>query len=296
MKVLCIGHATYDVVIPVDNYPKENTKNRIGGSISCGGGPASNAAYLLGKWGIDTYFAGLVGDDYEAHVIKREFERKNVNTDYFIMDKDYKTTKSYVIVNKLNASRTSLACQTDKRYLSDLDIKINPDIILIDGHEYELSKKIIEKNKNAKVVIDAGRCTDEVIDLCKLCDYVVCSYTFAKDYAKSDDLDIIFDKLRKNFKGEIVVTLEEKGSAYYSDGVKIIKGLKLKAVDTTAAGDIFHGAFTYGLTQGWDLYKILTFSNTTSGLSVTKMTGRKSVFPLVIVNRVYDELRRSNFY
>ena len=107
---------------------------------------------------------------------------------------------------------------------------------------------------------------------------------------------IIFDKLRQDFNGEIVVTLEAKGCAYYNDGVKIIKGLTLKAIDTTAAGDIFHGAFTYGLAQGWDLYKILTFSNTTSGLSVTKITGRKSVFPLEIVNRVYDELRRRNFY
>lgn len=212
------------------------------------------------------------------------------------MDSDYKTTKSYVIVNKKNASRTTFACQSEKKHLTDLDIKIKPDIILIDGHEYELSKKVIEKNKDAKTVIDAGRCTDEVIDLCKICDYVVCSYTFAKEYVGSDNLDIIFDKLRADFEGEVVVTLEETGCAYYDDGVRIIKGLKLKAVDTTAAGDIFHGAFTYGLTKNWDLYKILTFSNTTSGLSVTKITGRKSVFPLEIVNRVYDELRRSNFY
>ena len=38
MKVLCIGHATYDVVIPVDSFPLENTKNRTMDSIYCGGG------------------------------------------------------------------------------------------------------------------------------------------------------------------------------------------------------------------------------------------------------------------
>ena len=47
MKVLCIGHATYDVVIPIENYPIENTKNRVDNSICCGGGPSANAAYLL---------------------------------------------------------------------------------------------------------------------------------------------------------------------------------------------------------------------------------------------------------
>lgn len=296
MKVLCIGHATYDVVLKVDNYPLENTKNRIEGSVCCGGGPASNAAYLLGKWGVDTYFAGLVGDDYPAMVIKKEFEFVNVHLDYFKMDKSYMTTKSYVIVNSKNASRTSLATQSKKKYLDDMNVTIKPEIILIDGQEYELSKKVIENNPQAKVVIDAGRCTKEVIDLCQMSDYVVCSKTFAKEYAKSDDLDTIFKILRNDFKGEVIVTLEEKGCAYYDSEIKIVKGLTLNAVDTTAAGDIFHGAFTYGLTKNWDMYKILTFANTTSGLSVTRLTGRKSIFPLHIVDEVYSELRRRNFY
>lgn len=296
MKVICIGHATYDVVLKVDEYPLENTKNRIEGSVCCGGGPASNAAYLLGKWGIDTYFAGLVGDDYPAQVIKKEFEYVNVHLDYFKMDKDYITTKSYVIVNSKNASRTSLATQTKKKYLDNVDITIKPDIILIDGQEYELSKKVIENNPKAKVVIDAGRCTEEVIELCKMSDYIVCSKTFAKEYAKSEELDTIFKVLKNDFDGEIIVTLEEEGCAYYDSGIKIVKGLTLAAVDTTAAGDIFHGAFVYGLTQKWDMYKILTFANTTSGLSVTRLTGRKSIFPLRKVEEVYNELRKRNFY
>ena len=72
MKVLCIGHATYDVVIPIENYPIENTKNRVDNSICCGGGPSANAAYLLAKWGIDTYFAGSVGADYAGNYIEAE--------------------------------------------------------------------------------------------------------------------------------------------------------------------------------------------------------------------------------
>lgn len=295
MKVLCIGHATYDVVIPVDEYPIENTKNRVGKNLACGGGPASNAAYLLGKWGVDTSFVGLVGNDYPAIVIKKEFEKVGVNLDYYVMDKSYKTTQSYVIVNKKNASRTSLACQGEKKYLNNIKINIDPDIILIDGQEYELSKNVIAE-KNATVVIDAGRCTEEVISLCKLSDYIVCSYTFAKEYTKKDNLDEIFEIMMKDFKGCVVVTLEADGCAYYDDGVKIIKALLLDAVDTTGAGDIFHGAFVYGLTRNWSLAKILSFANTTSGLSVTKLTGRKSIFSLDIVESVYEELRRRNFY
>ena len=156
--------------------------------------------------------------------------------------------------------------------------------------------KVISNNKQATVVIDAGRCTDDVIELCHMSDYIVCSRKFAEDYSKSSDIDIMMNKLNSDFKGEVVITLEDKGCAYYSDGVKIIKSVPLSAVDTTGAGDIFHGAFVYGLINNWDMYKILTFASTTSGLSVTRMTGRKSIFPLKKVEDLYNELRRHNFY
>ena len=295
MKVLCIGHATYDVVIKVDKYPKENTKNRVDSVTYCGGGPSSNAAYLLGRWGIDTYFCGSVGDDYPARVIESELKRVNVNIDYIIKDKTYKTSKSYIIVNTTNASRTTLSVNNDK-YTNEVDIKIKPDIILVDGHEAELSKKIINANKDSIVVIDAGRCTSDVIELCKLSDYIVCSKTFALDYTNSDDVSVMLERLNNDFAGEVVITLESDGCAYYDNGVKKIKSIPVKAVDTTGAGDIFHGAFVYGLINNWDMYRILTFASVASGLSVTKLTGRKSVFPLNIVEDVYNELRRRNFY
>lgn len=295
MKVLCIGHTTYDVVIPVDSYPVENTKNRVDNITYCGGGPSSNAAYLLGKWGIDTYFCGIVGDDYESGVIEAEFKSVNVNTNYLVKDKSYKTTKSYVIVNTTNASRTTLSDNSNNK-ISDIEINIKPDIILIDGHEAELSKKIINDNKDSVVIIDAGRCTKEVIELCKLSDYIVCSKSFAIDYTGTDDINMMLDKLNNDFNGMVVITLESDGCAYYDNGTKIIKSIPVKALDTTGAGDIFHGAFIYGLINNWDMYKILTFASVTSGLSVTRLTGRKSVFPLNIVEDVYNELRRRNFY
>ena len=46
MKVLCLGHATYDTTLPIDKFPEENEKYRTDNKIECGGGPAANAAYL----------------------------------------------------------------------------------------------------------------------------------------------------------------------------------------------------------------------------------------------------------
>ena len=71
MKILCIGSATYDINLPIDTYPKENTSVLINTKIECGGGTASNAAYLLAKWKMNSYFAGLIGRD-ENGLNKRE--------------------------------------------------------------------------------------------------------------------------------------------------------------------------------------------------------------------------------
>lgn len=71
MKILCIGHASYDITCPVDEYPVENTKYRLMDKVSAGGGPASNAAFLLGKWGIDTVIQTVVGSDDFGEKIKK---------------------------------------------------------------------------------------------------------------------------------------------------------------------------------------------------------------------------------
>ena len=80
MKVICIGNVTYDITIRFDGFPVENIKYRINERIECGGGPASNACYLLGKWGVNPYFAGIIGNDEYGNKIKKEFESVNVNT------------------------------------------------------------------------------------------------------------------------------------------------------------------------------------------------------------------------
>ena len=62
-----------------------------------------------------------------------------------------------------------------------------------------------------------------------------------------------------------------------------LEALPVRAVDTTAAGDLFHGAFVYGLLQGWELDEVLRLANTAAGLSVQRPGGRPSAPALVEV-------------
>lgn len=296
MKVLCIGHATYDITIPLEKFIKENTKNRLEGLIECGGGPANNAAYLLSKWGIDTTFLGIVGNDLYGHYIKNELDSVNVDTRYLQFSNKYKTTSSFILVNMKKGSRTILTYRSNKLKMNDVDIDFEPDIILVDGQEAEISKKMINKYPNAISIIDAGRDNDEIIDLCHICDYIVCSKEFAESVSgykfDKEEYSEIYNKLNNEFKSKIIITLEDKGCIYKEDDNVIrVDGIKVDALDTTGAGDIFHAAFVYGLTKKLPLYEILRFANIVAGLSTTMLGSKNSMFSLEEIKEKISEYK-----
>lgn len=296
-KVLCIGHAAYDITIPMDKYPTENIKYRVTDKIECGGGPASNAAYLLGKWGMPTFFAGVVGNDIYGRKIKKEFESVKVDTRYLQLSSKYKTTSSFILVNKQNASRTVFAYRNSNMKTENIHIKIKPDYILVDGEDLELAMKTIEKNPKSISILDAGRAKYANIKLGKMVDYLVTSRGFAEDFT-GEKIDLndnntivsVFNKLEKDFKGKIVITLEEKGCLYkIKDKIKLMPGYKVDAIDTTGAGDIFHGAFVYALANKYKYEDVLRIANITGALSVRNIGGRYSVPDLKEVLKIYEK-------
>lgn len=297
MKVLCIGHTAYDITVLTDGYPKENVKYRVEKRIECGGGPASNAAYLLGKWGIKTYIASVVGNDIYGKRIKKEFTDVGVDTTYLELSNKYKTTSSFIIVNKKNASRTVFTYRNPQMRTNDMDININPDYILVDAQELELSLKMIKKYPKAITILDAGRAKYANIKLGKIVDYLVTSRNFAEDFTgmkidinDNNSLNNVYNSLEKDFKGHIVITLEEHGCLYKEDGiVKLMPGYKVIAKDTTGAGDIFHGAFVYALINKYNYADVMRISNIAGALSVREIGGRYSVPDLKEVLRIYEK-------
>jgi sugar/nucleoside kinase (ribokinase family) len=284
MKILCIGHAAYDITMPYEGFPKENTKNRIEHLVECGGGPASNAAYLLAKWGMDTAFMGVVGNDLYGNRIKQEFIDANVDISNLEVHNDTKTTSSFIIANSVSGTRTIFTHRGNMK-LKSHELSYVPDIILTDGQEYEASVELIKKYKDAITVIDAGRPRKEIIELASMCNYLVCSKEFAESVAgmtidvnNNDNIAKLYNKLEEKFHNNIVITLENRGCVYKLDGlVKVMPSLVVNAVDSTGAGDIFHGAFVYGLANNYSYEDIMRISNIAGAISVTKIGGRFSV-------------------
>lgn len=286
MKFVCIGHSTYDITLPVKEYPEENVKYRIPCHIECGGGPASNGAYLLAKWGMDTTMVSIVGDDYYGHQVLKEYEEVGINTRYVELNPNHRTSSSYIIANTSTGTRTILSSKKQPiRKLSMPVSDIIADVILIDGEHPESAYEVFMNNPNAISVIDAGRLNDETKFLGKKATYVICSKDFAEDFAEEkidlerlDRLEEIHKKLEEYYETCVIITLEAAGSFTKIDGVyQIIPSVKVTAVDSTGAGDIFHGAFTYFIANGYSLKDAIHYASITSAISVTRIGSRYSI-------------------
>lgn len=285
MRILCIGHVAFDTTVLTDSYPVENTKNVVPKKVECGGGPSSNAAYLLGCWGCDVEFIGVVGNDYQGQKVKEEFDQVHVDTSHLKLKDDYSTSTSFIIANTTIGSRTILTYHSKSITYGELGEIKKPDLILLDGREYELSKKVLETYPDAISVIDASHTTEETIGLSKMVDYIVCSHEFAEGMTNvslkrkdKDTLKQCYQKMEEIFHNHIVITLEATGSLYKEeDQLKIMPTIKVKAVDSTGAGDLYHGGFVYGLSQKLPLEKVVRIATVAGGLAVTKVGGRYSV-------------------
>ena len=297
MKILCIGQSAYDVTLPVDAYPIENRKIKISKKIECGGGSANNSAYLLGLWGEDVSFASSVGNDLEGEKIEKELLQVNVNLDYFYEHQNIPTTTSYIIANTSKGTRTII---TNKDPLmihpSNYNIKKKFDLLLMDGNDYELAERVIKNNPGAIKIIDAGSLNDGTKKLCPLVDYILCSHDFARDYTKTDfvyddlkTLSKVHDIMANDFQGKVVITLEECGCFTKIDGeYKIIPSIKVNPVDSTGAGDIYHGAFTYFLANNYPYEECLRLANVAGALSVTKIGSKASIPKLKEVLKYHE--------
>ncbi len=285
MKAICIGHSTYDTTLPLNNFPIENTKTRVEEHIECGGGPASNGGYLLAKWGIDTTVASVIGDDYYGDRIIDDFVKIKANTKYLEKKKNHQTSSSYIIANKSNGSRTIITSKKEPIRKLSQKIEEKYDLVLVDGEHPETAIEVLKNNQDAITILDAGRLNDDTKEIGKLVKYLVSSKEFAEEFSKTtlsvkdpEKLIAAHKKMEEYFKTNIIITLEAKGSfTKINDKYEIIPSVKVKAIDSTGAGDIFHGALAYFLLKGNDIKTAIKYASITGAISVTRVGSRFSI-------------------
>ena len=296
MKVLCIGSSLLETTCSINEAIKENQTIRITEKNECGGGHAGNIAYLLGKWGVETYIASILGADDAANKIKKEYENIGVKTEYIETSYDKGTGQSIVILNTTSKNRTILEISSNT-YLKKYAFGMAPDIIVVDGNDFNASVAAFDKYPNVPSYLVVNRVNNEVIELCKYVSFIICNKSTAEaltnltiDYNNSGTLVNVYNKLKQKFnKADVIVTLGERGSMYSINGqVKIMPVVKTNIVDTNGAGDIYAGAFIYGMGRNFGLEKSIAYATIAASLSTTKITSRMSIPGISEVSNYYD--------
>lgn len=279
-KILCIGQAAYDITLVVDKYPEENKKMRAKKQVVCAGGSAFNSAYLLASWNMDTTFVGCIGKDYYGSKIKEQAIDKNLKTNF--QETDF-TTTSYIIANITNGSRTIITNKNKTVRVENFNPTEEYDMIVLDHTEVELSIEMLKKYPHAISILDAGKYCDEVLQLGKYVDYFVCSKDFAEGFTNiklksEEDYEVAYEKIKETFQTNVIITLESRGSfTKINDTYKIVPSILVKPLDSTGAGDIYHGALAYFIINGYPLLEAMRRANIAGALSTTKIGSKESM-------------------
>ncbi|WP_395743537.1 carbohydrate kinase family protein [Prosthecobacter sp.] len=287
LDVLCIGHAACDVSFFVDQHPQENTKCETHESLEACGGPAANAAWLLSSWGLRTGFAGLAGHDAHGRRIREEFVSVGTDVSLLELRPGHLTPLSMILINRQNGSRTIINRKEKGAFLSVDTIALlplKPRVLLFDGHELEASLAAMEAFPDAISILDAGSWREGTAALAGRVNYLAASERFALQATGLPDLQADASRrqclvdLRKQFATRTIITLGERGLIYdEGHGFNELPAFPAHALDTTAAGDTFHGAFAYAIFCSMPLPDALRFSSMAAALSVRKAGGRTSI-------------------
>ena len=287
-EIICCGHAAFDLNFLIKGFPLEDRKYKADGLIQTGGGPAANAACLTAQWGAGTAFAGLLGDDPFGRLILSELSDFGVDTSLTLIEEHCATPISTVLVNTANGSRTLINHRNEgEQPAVNAEIieklrSMKPSVLHFDGHAPELSHTMIDMFPDASIVVDAGTFRKQTDRLCTAADYTVCSRSFAEvcsgidDIISGDGRRRCIEVMQKRYSGRVIVTLGENGIFYGNKDGKLVSldAFRVEAVDSTGAGDIFHGAFSFGLLEGYPLEKNIRLAAAAAALSVTKPGGR----------------------
>lgn len=288
VDVLCVGNASFDLVFGVEAHPAADEKTIASSLMSCGGGPAANAAVAVTRLGCKAAFAGYLGNDIFGDLHFAELQKEGVNVDLVVRG-EAPTSLSAILV-KPDGKRTVINHGAGAKPLPQTSVDFSrcaPKVILFDGHEPELSPSLAHnaKQRSIPTVLDAGSVNRGTHELVGLVDYVVASEKFAADFTGETDAEQVLLKLSQRASC-VVITLGARGLIWKNtESEGRLPAFVVNVVDTTGAGDAFHGAFAAGLATGmtrllslskrWN--ELLRYASAVAALCCTKMGGRPGI-------------------
>lgn len=299
MDVVGLGFATVDVLATVPRLPRPDEVYRVLGSSVQGGGPVATALVTLARLGGSVAYLGAVGGDDWGRFILEDFERNGVDASCVSVDPEGTSTLSIILVDGPTGARSILY---DPGHTVPLELDAaaaglvrSARILHLDGWHIGAAIAAARIAREAGVTVSfdggAGERWREVDELLPLVDELIVARQFARNVTGEDDPLLAGPALCCHTGArEVVITDGASGCWSWSGGAALyVPAYGVNVVDTTGAGDVYHGAYLYALLQGWPPEQRIKFASATAALKCTQPGGRQGIPTLQRVHQFLQE-------
>lgn len=245
-----------------------------------GGGLVGTALVACARLGAECRLFSFLGDDEVGDHIAAELVAEGVKLAGVARICGGASPFSFVHVDRASGERTIFHRQAsgmNTAELPDLDGISRCDALLIDDYYPHLAlaaAKIANKH-GVPVIADVTSRPEKNTELFRNITVLIASRTFAEQLGSADDLSSALEAIHRLGPKIAVITLGAGGWTYSTPEGKNRGGaFKVDVVDTTGAGDAFHGAFAYGLARQWETARCVEFASAVAAIKCTKPGGR----------------------
>jgi sulfofructose kinase len=277
-RVAALGQCAADTLCIVPRLPAPDTKLEVREFLACAGGPAATAAATVRRLGGQAAFIGHVGADDAGVFVRGALDALGVDTTFLRTRSRASSHRAFVMVDGSTGARTIVWTTGSVGRLRARDVPADlirsVDGVLLDSVHLEAGGAAarIARNAGVQVFLDGGTARDGVERVLRRTDVCFATRAFLRDVTGVRDLRAALRTLARSGPRITGVTLGEEGAIGYdaaADAYAASAAFDVRVVDTTGAGDVFHGAIAFAVLSGQTLPDALAFANAAAALSCT---------------------------
>ena len=283
IRIACVGITVMDRIYYVEDLPTEGGKYVAKRYTEVGGGPAATAAVAAAKLGAQVDFIGRVGDDDTGKKLLAELESLGVNTRYTRRYVRANSSQSAIMVDakgeRIIVNYPSPDLLPDADWLNAIDFS-QWDVILADVRWHEGAKQAFTLARQAGVmtVLDGDVTPQDISELVALSDHAAFSEPGLARLTGINDSEAGLKQAKTLTNGHVYVTRGSEGCDWIKNNtLQHQSGFKVDVVDTTGAGDVFHGALAFSLAGGDAPEEAVRFASGVAALKCTRPGGRAGI-------------------
>lgn len=283
--VVGVGLNATDTMLIVPHFPAYAGKVPFQEEVLTPGGQVASAMVACARLGLRTKYIGSIGDDERGRIQIESLRGTGVDLTHVQIRKGCPNQSAYIIIDRSTGERTVL-------WRRDDCLRIDPDeisedqitcarLLHIDGHDTPAvaHAAAIARRHGIPVTVDVDTIYHGFDKVLPNIDYLVASSEFPAAWTGVNDPFHALEAIQGEYGMKVAaMTLGAHGALARCDGAFYYSpAFVVNCLDTTGAGDIFHGAFCYAVLQGMGMHDALDFSNAMAALNCTALGARGGI-------------------